>query len=60
MKCYIAVEDQDNQYSIKVDDSIAQDIYKIIMRVKMLNRGNLTKSDYKKILRELDKQIWVE
>lgn len=57
MKCYIAVEDQDNQYSIKVDDNIAQDIYKIILRVKFLNQGKLTKSDYKKILRKLDEQI---
>ncbi len=60
MKCYIAVEDQDNQYSIKVDDNIAQDIYKIILRVKFLNKGKLTKSDYKKILRKLDEQIWDE
>lgn len=58
MKCYIAVEDQDNQYSIKVDDNIAKDIYKIILHVKFLNKGKLTKSDYKKILRKLDEQIW--
>ena len=60
MKCYIAVEDQDNQYSIKVDDNIAQDIYKIILHVKFLKQGKLTKSDYKKILRKLDEQIWDE